>query len=116
MPVDSRVAVSADACADRTIAPVTLWRLWKSGRVAELIQPVQVIAETAQYVTYRWKDNFGDWFERRERKDGKFFATFDEAKQALLDMWRADMRYHQREAHSINSHIGQLRKLTEPTP
>lgn len=48
------------------------------------IEEVEVIKETKCFVTIRSNFN-GKIYERNQAKDGKFFPTFEEAKQKMID-------------------------------
>lgn len=51
-------------------------------------EPVEVIAETECFVTIKVRDfyigNADKWRERRMKKDGSIFDTFEDAKAALV--------------------------------
>lgn len=70
---------------------------WRITEWSDMAEPIEVVAETAHFVTVRtkaWGD--GKEFDRREKKDGKIFGTFDEAKAALVE--DARMRVNHAEA------------------
>lgn len=59
---------------------------WRVCDWSDKVEPIEVVAETAHFVTVRskaWGD--GKEFARREKKDGKIFDTFEEAKEALIE-------------------------------
>lgn len=63
----------------------TKWKIspnWK-----DEIEPIEVISETACFVTARIADWTGKKYERRMRKDGseRIFDTFEAAKEALIE-------------------------------
>ena len=61
---------------------------WRVDILGCSVEQIEVVAETAHFLTIRTKN---DWFrggdrtsDRREKKDGKVFDTFEEAKAALV--------------------------------
>lgn len=85
----------------------TLYRLhpWKNE-----IQPVAVLKQTTCFVVWA-EDSIGGKIERRERKEGQFFDTWQDAHAALLKRVRSEVDLAKEVLHKRRSALGQVEAM-----
>lgn len=79
----------------------------------ERIQVREVLKETKEYITHMG-DYWGTPRERRERKAGRFFDTWEQAHAKLLDDAERDVRYKEEALRRAKSALGQIRSMRPP--
>jgi hypothetical protein len=74
---------------------------------------VEVVAETAQFCTYI-DDSWGQRRQVREKKKGKIFATFEEARAAWQAEYTNKVVYYRRLLESAKDGEGRAKGLRDP--
>jgi hypothetical protein len=78
------------------------------------IVPVEVVKMTEHFATVRHKDWGGKFYERRQRHEGKFFATWEEAHATLVKRGEEEVRRSEEHLQRVRSHLGTIRALRKP--
>lgn len=92
---------------------VTKWRICG---LDTKIEPVEVVAETAHFVTVRsraWGGK-GKEFDRREKKDGRIFDTFDEAKAAMVEAASVEVKHAEAEWQRLKDRLKKCNDMKAP--
>lgn len=85
---------------------ITKWKI--EPKYKDDIEPIEVVAETACFVTVLRTDPWGGKkYERRMRKDGseKIFDTFKSAKEALIEDARRRVKWAEAELQSCKTRL-----------
>lgn len=77
------------------------------------IESFEVVKITECYITYLYKSWNGKLAERRERHEGKFFKTWDEAKAELERRAVEEVRRSEEHLQRVRSTLGQVRALRQ---
>lgn len=79
----------------------------------EPIQRVEMISETAHFITYR-DTSWGRPQERKEKKEGTFFSTFEEARVELEAGYRREADGYRQRMNTALSRAGDAKALKNP--
>lgn len=77
------------------------------------IEAVEVTAQTKCYVTWVKTDWSGKKYENREQANGKFFDTFDEAKQSMMDAARAEVSRKEADWQRAKDRLQKINNLSQ---
>ena len=78
-------------------------------------EQVEIVAETAKFVTVRRRHGRGREFDQRMKKDERVFASFEEAKTALLIRAQRRVAVADQELRVANSQLEKTNALQVPS-
>ena len=77
---------------------------------------IDVVAETAQFATVRYKKAWGDeTYDLREKKDGRFFETFEKAKAALVADAERRISYAEYDVRHAQEKLAKAHAMQQPS-
>lgn len=79
------------------------------------ITAVEVVKETAQFVTFLEKGWDDKMRERRTSKLGHFFDTWAEARDHMLDQYARRVESAKYSLNQARTQLGMIKSLKEPT-
>ena len=86
---------------------------WKTSSYSDDIIAVQAVGETAEYITYLYLW-CGKVTERRERKNGRFFPTWEAANAALIANLEENIQTMSDQLHDMKSHLDMMKSRKPP--
>lgn len=88
---------------------------WKAGYGREP-KRVNVVSETAHFVTIEYNDSWNHVpYQRREKKDGSIYETWEEARTAMADKVRRELKFVEGRIARLRTRLKDIDSLPAPS-
>lgn len=106
--------MNSDSDTDRS-ADKEIHRWYRIHRWETKIEPVEVVSWTAQFVTYIDR-GWGKPCERRVKKDGTYFESWEAAYEVMVQRARDGVRHAEENLQRRKSELGTVLHLKKDAP